>query len=131
MSSFQNVMCYCLFIVIGYYILCGIISKLYSNNTEIKRLQEQLQQKIDILNNITTFDLRKNHRRMKKNIQTKQSAPEIVKFKGCYICEERNCDAVIMPCCHGGFCYECISKLPEQRCPECRSANMNVIKIFI
>lgn len=131
MSSFQNVMCYCLFIVIGYYILCGIISKLYSNNTEIKHLQQQLQQKNDILNQIAISIYNRKRSIIVENDQIKQAKPETVEFKGCYICEERNCDAVIMPCCHGSFCYECISKLPEQRCPECRSANMNVIKIFI
>lgn len=53
---------------------------------------------------------------------------EPVKFKGCVICEERDNDAVLLPCSHG-FCFECSSQVP--RCPTCNTQKSSVLRIFL
>jgi len=49
----------------------------------------------------------------------------------CVICYVKRTDAVLIPCCHGGICYECAKRIAEQKavCHFCRSEIQQVIKI--
>jgi len=49
----------------------------------------------------------------------------------CYICFEKVPNAVIMPCGHGGICYDCsmVFVKSKNQCMECRGPIENVVKI--
>lgn len=51
----------------------------------------------------------------------------------CYICFDKPLNALITPCNHVATCHDCAVSLQKasQPCPICRTANINVIKIFI
>ena len=54
-------------------------------------------------------------------------------FVECYICADREANAVLMNCGHGGMCYECglilARREGEKICPVCRSSIEQVLKI--
>ncbi|KAK8805486.1 hypothetical protein WA158_002142 [Blastocystis sp. Blastoise] len=51
----------------------------------------------------------------------------------CYICETEQKDGVLLPCGHGGICYECALSLYKRKnhrlCPICRKSIKQILKI--
>ena len=49
----------------------------------------------------------------------------------CVICCVRKTNAVFMPCCHGGLCFECAIKISKQKaiCHFCRKDVLQVLQI--
>ncbi len=51
---------------------------------------------------------------------------------GCVVCCVKNADAVLLPCNHGGICFECANTIAEQNqvCHLCRKVMSHHIKIL-
>jgi hypothetical protein len=48
----------------------------------------------------------------------------------CVICMDAKRDTVLIPCGHGQFCWDCVSRLPNKRCPCCTSIFRNKMKLY-
>ncbi len=59
----------------------------------------------------------------KRDIQLDVSGK--VEDQACVICCARKTNAVLMPCCHGGLCYDCAIKISKRKaiCHFCRKVS--------
>jgi hypothetical protein len=48
----------------------------------------------------------------------------------CVICMETKRDTVLVPCGHLQFCWGCVLRLPNQRCPCCAVAFENKFRVY-
>lgn len=48
----------------------------------------------------------------------------------CKICFENYCDCIVMPCMHFVCCTSCIQQITDNKCPMCRNAFVEYLKIF-
>eukprot|EP00347_Sterkiella_histriomuscorum_P000429 403375897 len=70
------------------------------------------------------------------NTNTLNDSCSTVQLKECLICMSSISDAVIMPCGHGGVCYECAQQILQkgvdsQKCHLCREYIEQVLKIDV
>ena len=50
----------------------------------------------------------------------------------CTICNKKKCDAVVLPCRHASFCYECVQEWRKKQntCPACRRMIKDTLQVF-
>jgi hypothetical protein len=62
-----------------------------------------------------------------ENYKTTETVDEA---KACKVCLTNEANCLIIPCCHKVACSDCIKKLPNKKCPVCRTPFTQVAPIY-
>tara|TARA_Y100000591_G_C21487901_1_gene523689 strand:- start:267 stop:653 length:387 start_codon:yes stop_codon:yes gene_type:complete len=101
-------------------------------NLEIYRLQKEIEAQKTRLRLYTRINKRTVTNIENNNILLTEQSEQISKINKliCKICYENTCQIILEPCLHFCCCYDCLSRISDNKCPICRSTFTTFLKTF-
>ena len=99
------------------FLICDKNKKINNKNS----LEHQLQ---------SITDINKNYQLIEQKLNNYHNIERELERFTCQICMERLKDCILEPCMHFSCCIKCVSSLPSNSCPICRTECNYYTKIY-